>query len=431
MSTKINQNQNHETKNSNLNDNKSYNESDYIHYVYKITNLTNNKYYIGVHSLQRSKGKKPINDGYWGSGIYIKEAIKKEGKKNFKKEILKTFSTREEALEEEKRLVTIKEVNDPNCYNKTTGGKKGGSVTTGKIVVRLKEDPAKIIIIDLKDYYNNKELYLNTSICPDENGNLISHRTNKEISTLEVCAYSKLGRPIYEEKEKRSRYIRTIKTSDDDTYYNKYLLFVNKDTLEIKKFHHNEKPEEPYDIWYPISFLDKTNNVFITKDILEKRLNEFSNREKLAKYIGTSAKSLKVVIEYYENLCGIKYTNSYTESKSKRFSGKLKITNGKENKVIEEQELEEYEKQGWFRGWILKELPKKNEVIDFYSNGNNLRECELHFHLSRKYLLPLLGIDLKSKFQIYNKNGKIIKLRITDEIESRLNMNGWFRGRKP
>ena len=51
MSTKINQNQNHKTKNSNLNDNKSYNESDYIHYVYKITNLTNNKYYIGVHSL--------------------------------------------------------------------------------------------------------------------------------------------------------------------------------------------------------------------------------------------------------------------------------------------------------------------------------------------------------------------------------------------
>jgi len=150
MSTKTNQNQNHETKNSNLNDNKSYNESDYIHYVYKITNLTNNKYYIGVHSLQRSKGKEPINNGYWGSGIYIKKAIKKEGKKNFKKEILKTFSTREEALEEEKRLVTIKEVNDPNCYNKTTGGKKGGSVTTGKIVVRLKEDPTKIIIIDLE-----------------------------------------------------------------------------------------------------------------------------------------------------------------------------------------------------------------------------------------------------------------------------------------
>lgn len=46
-----NSEQNLKTNNSNLNDNKSFNDFDYIHYVYKITNLINNKYYIGVHSL--------------------------------------------------------------------------------------------------------------------------------------------------------------------------------------------------------------------------------------------------------------------------------------------------------------------------------------------------------------------------------------------
>ena len=69
------------------------------------------------------KERKNLNDGYWGSGIY-KEAIRK---KNFKKEILKNLQ-HERKQEEEK---TCNKINDPNCY-KTTGGKKGGSVTTGK-----------------------------------------------------------------------------------------------------------------------------------------------------------------------------------------------------------------------------------------------------------------------------------------------------------
>ena len=427
MSTKINQNQNHETKNSNLNDNKFYNESDYIHYVYKITNLTNNKYYIGVHSLQRKKGKEPLNDGYWGSGIYIKEAIKKDGKKNFKKEILKTFSTREEALEEEKRLVTIKEVNDPNCYNKTTGGKKGGSVTTGKIVVRLKADPTKVVIIDLEDYYNNKEIYLNANIHLDENGNLISReRIKMKIKTTDTMS----GRPIFED-ERGSRYIRKIKISEDDTFYNTYYKFINKNTLEIKKVHHKERPQGPYDIWYPIIFLDKTHNIFISKEILDKGMKQYSNREKLANYFGISKRSLKTIIEYYENIYGIKYSNSYTKSKSKRFSGKLKITNGKENKVIERSSLKEYEEQGWIRGWISKKLPDREDVINFYSNGNNIENCMSHFQISRKFLLFILGISLDIKLKTFNKDGKVIKLRVTDEIEKKLLANGWFRGRKP
>jgi len=48
--------------------------------IYAITNLKNNKQYIG-----REKHYKPE---YYGSGKLIKEAIKKYGKKNFKKEIL-------------------------------------------------------------------------------------------------------------------------------------------------------------------------------------------------------------------------------------------------------------------------------------------------------------------------------------------------------
>ena len=75
----------------------NYKDEDYIHYLYKITNKVNGKYYIGIHSFPKDKGLTPLNDGYWGSGVLIKRAIKEEGRENFKKEILKTFSTREEA----------------------------------------------------------------------------------------------------------------------------------------------------------------------------------------------------------------------------------------------------------------------------------------------------------------------------------------------
>lgn len=61
--------------------------------IYKITNLINNKIYIGKYC------GKDIN--YTGSGVLIKQAIKKYGKQNFKKEILEECKTHEELCERE------------------------------------------------------------------------------------------------------------------------------------------------------------------------------------------------------------------------------------------------------------------------------------------------------------------------------------------
>lgn len=86
------------------------------HIVYKITNLINNKYYIGVHSTNN------IYDNYMGSGNLIKDAIKKYGVSVFIKEILYIYDTRKEALNKEYELVNIKIINDINCYNIAIGG---------------------------------------------------------------------------------------------------------------------------------------------------------------------------------------------------------------------------------------------------------------------------------------------------------------------
>lgn len=84
--------------------------------VYKTTNNINGRYYIGIHSTNS------INDSYLGSGKALKSAIKKYGRKNFKKEVLFKFNSRQEALEKEAELVNKDLISTDECYNMIEGG---------------------------------------------------------------------------------------------------------------------------------------------------------------------------------------------------------------------------------------------------------------------------------------------------------------------
>lgn len=87
------------------------------HIIYKITNQINGKYYIGRHST------KNINDCYMGSGIGIKNAIKKYGLENFTKEIIAEAHSTSELWDLEKEIVNEDVVKDPLSYNNSYGGK--------------------------------------------------------------------------------------------------------------------------------------------------------------------------------------------------------------------------------------------------------------------------------------------------------------------
>lgn len=89
-----------------------------FHYIYRIDNLINGRFYIGVHSGK----KKPEEDDYWGSGKNIKAAIQKYGKNNFSKTILEVFASRKEADDKEKELVSEELLSDAKCYNLILGG---------------------------------------------------------------------------------------------------------------------------------------------------------------------------------------------------------------------------------------------------------------------------------------------------------------------
>ena len=88
-----------------------------MHYiVYKITNQLNGKFYIGVHTT------KNIDDGYMGSGTYLKRAIQKHGIENFKKEILFVFDSEEAMYLKEEEIVNEEFLMTENTYNLRVGG---------------------------------------------------------------------------------------------------------------------------------------------------------------------------------------------------------------------------------------------------------------------------------------------------------------------
>jgi hypothetical protein len=84
--------------------------------VYRTTNTVTRRFYIGVH-----KTTDP-NDGYLGSGLALKDAIKKYGRSSFTKEVLFSFDNPADAYAKEKELVTKALIESGQVYNIATGG---------------------------------------------------------------------------------------------------------------------------------------------------------------------------------------------------------------------------------------------------------------------------------------------------------------------
>jgi hypothetical protein len=90
----------------------------HFNYIYVITNLVNNKKYIGDHSTNC------LDDGYLGSGKPLFEnAKRKYGRKNFSKEILEFFNTKQKAFSAQEKFIYEYNTLAPNGYNLSpTGG---------------------------------------------------------------------------------------------------------------------------------------------------------------------------------------------------------------------------------------------------------------------------------------------------------------------
>lgn len=93
--------------------------------IYETTNNINGKKYIGKHAT------KNIDDGYLGSGELLVKAIKKYGKENFSRKIIKYCKNENEMNREEQNIVTEQIVMSENYYNIAKGG-QGGNISLFK-----------------------------------------------------------------------------------------------------------------------------------------------------------------------------------------------------------------------------------------------------------------------------------------------------------
>jgi hypothetical protein len=102
------------------------------YYLYKITNIRNNRYYVGIHKTEN------LLDGYMGSGKLIKAAIRKYGLDSFRKEILIFCNSYRELLDVERGFVNSLFVGKLSSYNLKLGGKGGFDYINNNNILKFK-----------------------------------------------------------------------------------------------------------------------------------------------------------------------------------------------------------------------------------------------------------------------------------------------------
>lgn len=95
--------------------------------VYQITNLVNNKIYVGAHQTD------DLEDGYMSSSNSVASAIKKYGKDKFVKTILHQCEDETSMYKKEAEIVTEAFIGRPDTYNIKLGGYGGWSHYQGTI----------------------------------------------------------------------------------------------------------------------------------------------------------------------------------------------------------------------------------------------------------------------------------------------------------
>lgn len=100
-------------------------------HIYKVTNQIEGKFYIGTHKT------KDLNDGYLGSGKYLKRAQAKYGLENFSKQILHIYDNPEEMFQKEEEIVNPDFPPLPPTYNLKVGGSGGFDFINNDIENRI------------------------------------------------------------------------------------------------------------------------------------------------------------------------------------------------------------------------------------------------------------------------------------------------------
>ena len=214
-------------------------------YVYKTTNLVNNKIYVGQH--------KENNRKYLGSGILLNRAIEKYGKTNFKLEILEWCETKD--ILNEREIYWIDKLNARDLsvgYNIALGG-DGGSPhiyldekrkterykkTSQSLKGRVRtEEHRRNLSQSLKGRKLSEEHRANIKKAKDSMSNERKADINRRISeTLKKTGYM-IGKTHTEEAKMKISKTHKGKVVSQETRYkiaNEYIAVYNKKELYFR-----------------------------------------------------------------------------------------------------------------------------------------------------------------------------------------------------
>ena len=281
------------------------------HYLYKTTNLLNNKYYYGIHSTNN------IEDGYLGSGKRLRYSIRKYGKDNFKREIIKQFDTREELVNAEQEIITEQVLKDKQNMNIIYGGE--GFNTIGMVTVKDK-DGKTFIIFNTDPRYLSGELkyHLKDTVSVKNKNNIIFRVNINDPRYLSgELVHNMCG--LINVKDENGNIITT--KINDPRYLSGELVGITKDKVITKDI----------------------NNKSIMIDINDPRYlsGELTHIWKDRKHSNESKKKMS---DSKKGTC--------LGNKNSQF-GTCWITKDNENKKIKKEELDQYVNIGWSKGRII------------------------------------------------------------------------------
>ncbi len=354
-------------------------------YIYKITNFINKKYYIG-QSIYEDKN-------YYGSGIYIKRAIKKYGKQNFKKEILGYCSSQEELNDSEIECIAFFESqNIIYGYNIS----KGGEGSDG-----------------FKDHHHTDEAKENIRIKNSgENSWNFGRKIPKEQTERRIATYKENNK---DNQYGKAQSIRLLKESEinknriwvftklkNDIYDERW---VDKNELQIyldKGFIEGRKPESKEICIENLKLSDNCKErIWISKDRKNKRIKNHDLEKFLSEGWILGINKIQLDIEIIKNLLDQKL--SYT-----KIAKQLGISRGYLIKFVKNYDIDFYNKS-------LKRIHKNRTCSNFVNSKRFTGKFK--YEISNELLLQIKqeydsGLQFKQLAEKYNFPDYIINRRI-------------------
>lgn len=188
--------------------------------LYIITNKIDGTRYVG-QTTETLRKRWNRHCGKWTNCVYLSNAIKKYGKKNFEIKVLAYANNQEELDHREEYYVELFNTQTPNGYNILPGGSKAiNPALPGRI---LTEQERSKISKTLKEFYSHPQNRLNMILSRPHRKEIFCYQTGKTYISLKRAAeelglksFSKIGEVILNKKES----------------YNGYTFCMAKDIIE-------------------------------------------------------------------------------------------------------------------------------------------------------------------------------------------------------